>query len=50
MCENIEELLGDGPIYGVTLGTGFEKGQYYLQLHDANGNAFIAAAKLLILK
>lgn len=31
--ENIEELSGDGPIYGATLGPGFEKGQYYLQLH-----------------
>ena len=40
--ENIEELSGDGPVYGVTLGRGFEKGKYYLQLHYANGNAFTA--------
>ena len=42
----VEDFSGSGPIYGTTLGTGFEKGMYYLQIRHDGGVWFTATGSV----
>ncbi len=42
----VADFSGSGPIYGTTLGTGFEKGMYYLQIRHDGGVWFTATGSV----